>query len=221
RTPRPRVTPTPDPRPTVDDTAPPPTTWWRRLRRRLADAPAIVPGMGIALAYAAVMTYTRVGFGRELEVGLLLGTLTVGAVAGLIITVGFSLRRRGTPSRLRWVDVSEAIDDGHLPADADADSWRFLLLRRREVHDQLGGPWAVLVAAVLLIGTIALGVPGGPPYAWSLPAAIAVAVAGMATVRRRRLERIDALLQPLLAEEARIARRHDAGGRDDEPAEQE
>jgi hypothetical protein len=119
---------------------------------------------------------------------------------------------------MRWVDVSEAIDDGHLPVDADADSWRFLLLRRREVHDQLGGPWAVLVAAVLLVGTIALGVLGGPPFAWTLPAAIAVAVVGMAAVRRRRLERIDALLQPLLAEEAQIARRHDADGRDDEPA---
>ncbi|MBF4619589.1 hypothetical protein [Clavibacter sp. VKM Ac-2542] len=182
----------------TNGTAPPTHGRWRRARRRLAEAPAIVPAMGVAVAYTSVMTYARVGFGRELDAGLLLGTLTVGAVAGLIITVALSMRRRGTPSRMRWVDVSEAIDDGRLRAAADADSWRFLLLRRREVHDQLGGPWAVLVAAVLLVGTIALGVLGGPPYAWTLPAVVAAMVAGMAVVRRRRVAEIDVLLQPLL-----------------------
>ncbi|WP_414172298.1 hypothetical protein [Clavibacter tessellarius] len=109
---------------------------------------------------------------------------------------------------MRWVDVSEAIDDGRLPADADADSWRWLLLRRREVHDQLGGPWAVLVAAVALVGTVAVGALGGPPLAWTLPAVVAVAVAIMAAVRRRRVERIDALPQPLL--DARRRRRASA-----------
>ena len=182
----------------MNGTARPPLGRLRRARRRLADAPAIVPTLGIAVAYTTVMTYARVGFGRKLDVGLLLGTLTVGVVVGLSITVVLSMRRRGTPSRMRWVDVSEAIDDGRLRAAADADSWRFLLLRRREVHDQLGGPWAVLVAAVLLVGTIALGVLGGPPYAWTLPAVVAAMVAGMAVVRRRRVAQIDALLQPLL-----------------------
>ncbi|WP_445337099.1 hypothetical protein [Clavibacter sp. CFBP 8614] len=56
----------------------------------------------------------------------------------------------------------------------------------------------MLVAAVLLVGTVAVGALGGSPLAWTLPAVIAVAVAGMAAIRRRRLARIDALLQPLL-----------------------
>ncbi|RIJ04741.1 hypothetical protein DZF97_13535, partial [Clavibacter nebraskensis] len=139
-------------------------------------------------------------FGHEVSVDRVLATLTVGALGGIVLTVVLRRRRRGGPPLLRWIDVSEAVDDGRLPADAadDADAWRFLLLRRREVHDQLGGPWAVLVAAVLLVGTVALGMAGGPPLAWTLPAVIAALVAGMAVVRRRRLERIDALLQPLL-----------------------
>jgi len=182
----------------VTGTAPPTHGRLRRARRRLADAPAIVPALGVAAAYAAITAYSRVALGHEVSAGPILGTLTVGAVAGLVLTAVLSRRRRGATSRMRWIDVSEAIDDGRLPADADADSWRWLLLRRREVHDQLGGPWAVLVAAVALVGTVVVGALGGPPLAWTLPAAIAVAVAGMAVVRRRRIERIDALLQPLL-----------------------
>ncbi|WP_259338630.1 hypothetical protein, partial [Clavibacter phaseoli] len=197
--------------------ASPPHGRLRRARRRLADAPAIVPAMGIALAYAGIMTYTRVAFGREAIAGLLLGTLTVGAFAGLIIALVLSRRRRGAPSRMRWVDVSEAIDDGRLPADADADSWRWLLLRRRELHDQLGGPWAVLVAAVLLVGTGAVGVLGGPPFAWTLPAVMAVAAAVMAVVRRRRVAQIDALLQPLLDQDRAPDAPTDAGAGDAGP----
>lgn len=179
-------------------TAPPTHGRLRRARRRLADAPAIVPALGVAAAYAAITAYSRVALGHEVSAERILATLTVGAVVGLVLTAVLSRRRRGAPSRMRWIDVSEAIDDGRLPADADADSWRWLLLRRREVHDQLGGPWAVLVAAVALVGTVVVGALGGPPLAWTLPAAIAVAVAGMAVVRRRRIERIDELLQPLL-----------------------
>ncbi|OUE22383.1 hypothetical protein BFL36_09830 [Clavibacter michiganensis] len=182
----------------------------RRARRRLADAPAIVPALGVAAAYAAITAYARIALGHEVGAGRILGTLTVGAVVGLILTAVLSRRRRGAPSRMRWVDVSEAIDDGRLPADADADSWRWLLLRRREVHDQLGGPWAVLLAGVALVGTVVLGALGGPPLAWTLPAVVAIAVAVLAVVRRRRVERIDALLQPLLDVEASSERADDA-----------
>ena len=154
--------------------------------------------MGVALAYGGIMIYSRVAFGHEVDADRILATLTVGAFAGVVLTFVLSRRRRGAPTRMRWVDVSEAIDDGRLPADADADSWRSLLLRRRELHDQLGGPWAVLVAAALLGGTVTVGVLGGPPLAWTLPAVIAVAVAVMAVVRRRRVAQIDTLLQPLL-----------------------
>ena len=180
--------------------ASPPHGRLRRARRELADAPAIVPAMGVALAYAGMTAYSRVALGHEVGPGRILATLTVGALAGVILTVVLSRRRRGAPSRMRWIDVSEAIDDGRLPegADADADSWRSLLLHRRELHDQLGGPWAVLVAAVLLGGTVAVGVLGGPPLAWTLPAVIAVAVACLAVVRRRRVAAIDVILQPLL-----------------------
>ncbi|MBP2458633.1 hypothetical protein ABID70_001194 [Clavibacter michiganensis] len=181
--------------------APPPHGRLRRARRKLADAPAIVPAMGVALAYAGMMAYSRVALGHEVGPGRILGTLTAGAAAGLIITFVLSRRRRGAPSRMRWVDVSEAIDDGRLPEGADADSWRWLLLRRREVHDQLGGPWAALIAAALLVGTVAVGVLGGPPLAWTLPAVIAVAVAGLAVVRRRRVAAIDVILQPLLGQD--------------------
>ncbi|MFD2341705.1 hypothetical protein ACFSM7_15365 [Clavibacter michiganensis subsp. tessellarius] len=179
-------------------TAPPTHGRLRRARRRLADAPAIVPAMGVAAAFAAITAYSRVALGHEVSAERILATLTIGAVVGLVLTAVLSRRRRGAPSRMRWIDVSEAIDDGRLPADADADSWRWLLLRRREMHDQLGGPWAVLLAAVALVGTVVLGALGGPPLAWTLPAVVAVAVAGMAVVRRRRVERIDELLQPLL-----------------------
>ncbi|WP_043674936.1 hypothetical protein [Clavibacter michiganensis] len=174
----------------------------RRARRRLADGPALVPAMGAALAYVALRTYGHVVLGQEVDAGWLLGTLTVGVLGGLVLAFVLGRRRRAAPSRMRWIDVSEAVDDGRLPPDADADSWRSLLLRRREVHDQLGGPWAVLVAAALLVGAVAVGALGGSPLAWTLPAVIAVAVAGMAVVRRRRLARIDALLQPLLDADA-------------------
>ncbi|MFT2693260.1 hypothetical protein [Clavibacter zhangzhiyongii] len=176
----------------------------RRARRRLADAPAVVPAMGVAAASAGVSTCFQVVSGREVSAGRILGTLTVGALAALLLTFVLSRRRRAAPSGMRWVDVSEAIDDGRLPADADADAdaWRWLLLRRREVHDQLGGPWAVLVAAALLGGAVAVGALGGPHLAWTLPAVLAVAVACLAVVRPRRVARIDALLQPLLDADA-------------------
>lgn len=186
----------------TNGTAPPTHGRWRRARRRLAEAPAIVPAMGVALVWSGILTYSRVALGHEADLDRIVATLTVGAVVGLILTFAISRRRRGAPPRIRSVDVSEAIDDGRLPADADADSWRWLLLRRREVHDQLGGPWAVLIAAVALVGTVAVGVLGGPPLAWTLPVVAAVAVAGMAVVRRRRIAQIDALLQPLLAADA-------------------
>jgi hypothetical protein len=175
---------------------------WRA--RRFADRHPLVPALGVAVAYAGIMVYSRAAFGHEVSVDRILGTLTAGALGGIVLTLVLRRRRRGGPPLLRWIDVSEAIDDGRLPADADddADAWRYLLLRRREVHDQLGGPWAVLVATVLLVGTVALGMAGGPPLAWTLPAVTAVAVAVMAVIRRRRLERIDALLQPLLDAEA-------------------
>ncbi|MBM7388065.1 hypothetical protein JOE37_001059 [Clavibacter michiganensis] len=173
--------------------------------------------MGIALAYAAITIYSRVALGHEVDADRILATLTVGAFAGVVLTFVLSRRRRGAPSRLRWVDVSEAIDDGRLPADADADSWRWLLLRRRELHDQLGGPWAVLVAAVLLVGTVAVGVLGGPPFAWTLPAVMAVAAAVMAVVRRRRVAQIDALLQPLLDQDRAPDAPTDAGAGDAGP----
>ncbi|MBM7411098.1 membrane protease YdiL (CAAX protease family) [Clavibacter michiganensis] len=194
---------------------------WRA--RRFADRHPAVPALAAAAAYAGITLYSRAAFGHEASGDRILGTLTVALLAAAVLTLVLARRRRGGRPLLRWIDVSEAIDAGQLPTDAedDADAWRFLLLRRREVHDQLGGPWAVLVAAVLLVGTIALGVLGGPPCAWTLPAVLAAMVAGMAVVRRRRLERIDALLQPLLAEEARRAARHDGDGlddgRDDEP----
>jgi hypothetical protein len=175
---------------------------WRA--RRFADRHPLAPALGVAVAYAGIMIYSRAAFGHEVGIERILATLTVGALAGIVLTLVLRRRRRGGPPLLRWIDVSEAIDDGRLPADAedDADAWRFLLLRRREVHDQLGGPWAVLVAAVLLAGTVTLGMLGGPPLAWTLPAVIALAVAVMAVVRRRRLERIDALLRPLLDADA-------------------
>ncbi|MFT2691398.1 hypothetical protein [Clavibacter zhangzhiyongii] len=108
---------------------------------------------------------------------------------------------------MRWVDVSEAIDDGRLPADADADTdadaWRWLLLRRREVHDQLGGPWAVLVATVLLGGTVAVRAPSADrPSRGRCPRRSPSRSPGLAVVRRRRVARIDALLQPLLDADA-------------------
>jgi hypothetical protein len=183
----------------MSGSAPSPHGRRRRARRWLADGPAIVPAMSAAAAYAVITVYSRVALGHEVSADRVLATLTVGAVAGLGLTLVLSRRRRRpAPPVLRWIDVSEAIDDGRLPDDADPDSWRWMLLRRREVHDQLGGPWAVLAAAVILVGTVALGVLGGPPLAWTLPAVVAAAVAGMAVVRRDRLARIDALLQPLL-----------------------
>jgi uncharacterized protein involved in response to NO len=186
----------------TDPTPSPHGRVWRA--RRFADRHPLVPALGVAVAYAGIMIYSRAAFGYEVGIERILATLTVGALAGIVLTLVLRRRRRGGPPLLRWIDVSEAIDDGRLPADAedDADAWRFLLLRRREVHDQLGGPWAVLVAAVLLVGTVALGMLGGPPLAWTLPAVIALAVAVMAVVRRRRLERIDALLRPLLDADA-------------------
>jgi uncharacterized protein involved in response to NO len=186
----------------TDPTPSPHGRVWRA--RRFADRHPLVPALGVAVAYAGIMIHSRAAFGHEVSIERILATLTVGALAGIVLTLVLRRRRRGGPPLLRWIDVSEAIDDGRLPADAedDADAWRFLLLRRREVHDQLGGPWAVLVAAVLLAGTVALGMLGGPPLAWTLPAVIALAVAVMAVVRRRRLERIDALLQPLLDADA-------------------
>ncbi|RIJ48092.1 hypothetical protein DZG00_12880 [Clavibacter lycopersici] len=184
---------------------------WRA--RRFADRHPVVPALGAAAAYAGIMVYSQVALRHEVSAGRILATITVGLLAAGVLTLVLARRRRGGPPLLRWIDVSEAIDDGRLPADAedDADAWRYLLLRRREVHDQLGGPWAVLVVAVALAGTIALAVLGGPPFAWTLPAVVAGMVAGMAAVRRRRLERIDALLQPLLAEEA-----HTLGGSADD-----
>jgi hypothetical protein len=189
-------------------TGPTPSTHGRVWRtHRFVDRHPVVPGLGIAVGYAVIMSYSRVAFGHEVSVDRILASLVVGASGGIVLTFVLLRRRRATSSRFRWIDVSEAIDDGRLPADSedDADAWRYLLLRRREVHDQLGGPWAVLVAAMLLGGTVAVAVLGGPPLAWTLPAVIAVAVAVMAVIRRRRLVRIDALLQPLLDADAAAA----------------
>ena len=190
--------------------------WWR-LRRRLADAPPVLPALGIGIVSALLPTSARLASGQAAPgVDRLLATATVGALVTAVAAVVLARRRRRPAGAVRAVEVSEAVDDGELPAGADPAAWSALLLRRRELHDQLGGPAALLVAGALLAGTLLLAALGGPPFAGTLPAVIASVVAGLAIVRRRRVAEIDVLLQPLLsaAEEERDDPAHAADGPD-------
>jgi peptidoglycan/LPS O-acetylase OafA/YrhL len=173
----------------------------RRVRRTWADAPAAVQALVIAaLFYAWLWDEPAEGSGAlVLRIGFaaLVGTLAVGSRR---------IRARLRPGAPREVEVSEATEDGELPAGADASAWLRALERRR--HEIRQETWSMPVALVLVVGVAFLvvlparGGDGDPRGAADAVALVALAVlttwcAWHIVSRPVRRDRVDALLIPL------------------------
>ncbi|AJW79222.1 hypothetical protein [Clavibacter michiganensis] len=173
-----------------------PQPLFRRIRRAWADAPAVVQVLAVAALYFGFLTlidfagWNEVGFVLLLRAGLALvfGALMIG-----------SRRIRGrrwarTPS---WVEVSEAAEDGELPAGADPGAWLAALERRRaEIRQEASLVPIALVAVVAL--TFLNGASGDRAVAGIVFLAVFVSWAAVLIVSRgRRRDAVDALLIPL------------------------
>ncbi|WP_435079201.1 hypothetical protein [Clavibacter michiganensis] len=179
-----------------------PQPLFRRIRRAWADAPAVVQVLAVAAVYFGFLTlidfagWNEVGFALLLRAGLALvfGALMIG-----------SRRIRGrrwarTPS---WVEVSEAAEDGELPAGADLGAWVAALERRRsEIRQEA---WIVPIGLVVVVALTFLNGANGDRAIAGLVFLAVFVTWGMSNIvsRGRRRDAVDALLISL-QESARV-----------------
>lgn len=173
-----------------------PQPLFRRIRRAWADAPAVVQALAVAAVYFGFLTLIDFASWNEVGVTFLLR-------AGLALVFGAlmigSRRIRGrrwarTPS---WVEVSEAAEDGELPAGADLGAWVAALERRRsEIRQEA---WLVPIALVVVVAlTFLNGASGDRAVAGIVFLAVFVSWGTVLIVSRgRRRDGVDALLIPL------------------------
>jgi hypothetical protein len=177
----------------------------RRVRRAWAYAPAAVQALVIAALFYAWLWALDAGGPAEGS-GALVLRIGFAALVGTLAVGSRRIRARLRPGAPREVEVSEATEDGELPAGADASAWLRALERRR--HEIRQETWSMPVALVLVVGVAFLvvlparggnGDPGGAADAVAL-VALAVLVTWSAwhiVSRPVRRDRVDALLIPL------------------------
>ncbi|WP_445442093.1 hypothetical protein [Clavibacter sp. km1a] len=140
--------------------------------------------------------------------------LVVGAVGGAILALVLHRARERTGPHPDGLVVTEALEDGVLPEDADTEAWTGALLRRRASAESETGPLLTVLAILMLLAGVAWGVLGGPGALWPFLALFAAVLVGQRVTRATRLARIDALLMPLLDAEGDARRDRDDPGSD-------
>ncbi|PPF66342.1 hypothetical protein C5E16_11905 [Clavibacter michiganensis] len=180
------TTPTPAPR----------VPLFRRIRRAWAEAPALLQVLAVSALYLGFLT--ALDLGSQTEGASAPALRIVIAMAFGVIAIGSRvLRARRRPAEPRWVDLSEAVEDGELPSGADAPTWIAALERRRaEIRQEA---WVVPVGLVLIVGLVLLDGGRRDP---ALAALVLLAVfvtwgTSLLVSRRRRRDGVDALLIPL------------------------
>jgi membrane protein implicated in regulation of membrane protease activity len=178
----------------------------RRTRRWFADGPPVLVAAAAATAFCLLQLGVRITVDqRGASPEALVTVVALGILLTAVLAVVIVRRRRNRPEGPRWVDVSEAVDDGRLPDDADVEWWTGVLLRRRARAATDARPGLLIAAVGILTACTVWAVAGGRPWAWVLPAVLVVVMIVLSTRRRHEVARIDAVLQPLL--EAETARR--------------
>ncbi|MBM7411096.1 uncharacterized membrane protein YhaH (DUF805 family) [Clavibacter michiganensis] len=186
-----------------------PQPMFRRIRRAWADAPAVVQVLAVAVVYFGFLTlidfagWNEVGFALLLRAGLAL-------VFGALMIGSRRIRGRRSARTPSWVEVSEATEDGELPADADPGAWLAALERRRaEIRQEA---WLVPIALVVVVAlTFLNGASADRAVAGIVFLAVFVSWAAVLIVSRtRRRDAVDALLIPL-QESARADEERRAG----------
>ncbi|RIJ48091.1 hypothetical protein DZG00_12875 [Clavibacter lycopersici] len=174
-----------------------PQPLFRRIRRAWADAP-VLRALVVAAVFFAWVTALDLGRVSE-EPGTIVLRVVVAVLAGVAYVGARWIRRLNWPGSPREVEVSEAAEDGELPAGADPTQWQGALDRRRKEIRQEA--WMVPLALVFVVGLAFLVRPG---YGDVLPLPYVVLLAVLVpwsmwliVSRGRRRDAVDALLIPL------------------------
>ncbi|CAQ01427.1 hypothetical protein ACR8AL_04695 [Clavibacter sepedonicus] len=175
-----------------------PQPLFRRIRRAWADAPAVVQVLVVAVVIFVWLTAFGIGQPSD-DPGSIVFRGVVAVLLGSVRVGALWIRRLSWPGAPREVEVSEAAEDGELPAGADLVVWRDALeRRRREIrHDA----WVLPITLLLFVGLAFL--PRSRPFGASdaafliLLAVFATYAASLIVSRALRRDRVDALLIPL------------------------
>jgi hypothetical protein len=171
---------------------------FRRIRRAWSEAPAVVRALVVAALFLAWLTALDLGRLTE-EPGTIVFRVVVAVLSGVAYVGARGIRRLYRPGSPREVEVSEAAEDGELPAGADPTLWQGALdRRRREIRQEA---WLAPLALVFVVGLAFLVRPayGGElplPYI-ALLAAFVPWSTWLIVSRAHRRDAVDALLIPL------------------------
>jgi hypothetical protein len=183
---------------------------FRQVRRAWHDAPFVVPALAFAVLVFAWLWALDLDRSSE-GTGTVILRAVVALVAGAAMAGAGRLTRLYHPGSPSDVEVSEAAEDGGLPAGADPTAWQDALDRRRRRIRQEA--WGVPVALVLVVGLAFLAPRASEalPVAYVAFLALFVPCAASQIVsRQRRRDSVDALLIPL-QERARAEEERRAG----------
>ncbi|RIJ53810.1 hypothetical protein [Clavibacter phaseoli] len=183
---------------------------FRRVRRAWHDAPSVAPALAFAVLVFAWLWALDLDRPPE-GTGTVILRAVVALVAGAAMAGARRLTRSHHPGSPSDVEVSEAAEDGGLPAGADPTAWQDALDRRRRRIRQEA--WGVPVALVLVVGLAFLAPHASEalPVAYVAFLALFVPYAASQIVsRQRRRDSVDALLIPL-QERARAEEERRAG----------
>jgi len=175
-----------------------PQPLYRRIRRAWADAPAVVQVLAVAVLVFAWLTALDLDRPPE-GIGSIILRGVVAVLVGIARVGALWMRRLSWPGAPREVEVSEAAEDGELPAGADPIAWQGALeRRRREIRLEawaLPLTLALLVALALLPRSRAFDAPDAAYLVFL--AVFASYTATLLVSRSRRRDGVDALLIPL------------------------
>ncbi|WP_440694332.1 hypothetical protein [Clavibacter nebraskensis] len=176
---------------------------WRRLRRAWLGGPVVLLVLPVAVGYVIAYTLLDLSLGNDaLRPERLVTRVAFAAVGAAILAVVLRRARNRPGPAPDGLALTEAIEDGGLPAGADLEAWIGSLLRRRARVEAEVAPVQMVLGAVMVVGGALWGVLGGPQIVWLVVVGLAAVMVVLRATCSRRLARIDALLMPLLEAEA-------------------
>ncbi|ALD13092.1 hypothetical protein [Clavibacter capsici] len=172
---------------------------WRRLRRGWLAGPVVLLVLPLAIGYVIAHSLLDLSVGNDALRPERLVTRLVFAALGAVVLAVVIRRMRSRPGAgPDGLELTEAVEDGRLPAGADLEAWTGALLRRRATVEAEVARTQLLMGGALVVGGVVWGALGGPWVVWLAVGALSAILVALRAAAPRRLARIDALLMPLL-----------------------
>ncbi|MFS4505877.1 hypothetical protein ACMA46_06525 [Clavibacter sp. Sh2141] len=137
--------------------------WYRRARRRWLTGPIVLMVVPLVVAFLGARALVDASLGEDvLAPAHLTVQLVLGAVGGAILALVLHRARERTGPHPDGLVVTEALEDGVLPEDADTEAWTGALLRRRATTESETGPLLTVLAILMLLAGVAWGSSAAP-----------------------------------------------------------